>query len=290
MDIYEVIRQDFAAATAAFEEADFSQLNMYSNRLMGNALFGNQKQYGLIGFFLKSIATDFLKGGVNTELETRLRPIASTFISRLHECLQPTTDLNGVWEGYFAYKESSRKLHMNSVERRVYRDNVGFTKQAFSYLADELLIGDAVFHEHGLVSTAVLVEIDRAIRNHGAEQRELVLQSLVVAFDRLIGYMKVAFSSDAQGLRSTISPWLQRIKQWTSHEERLPYDEASEILCDMVFEWRRMYIRYMELGRAVPREERKIELPLQAKQKIGDTIAEALQKDLPKPTRGKKHR
>jgi hypothetical protein len=58
-----------------------------------------------------------------------------------------------------------------------------------------------------------------------------------------------------------------------------------------LFEWRLFFVRYFELGRAVTPDERKIELPPEAKKRLGNTIAEALRKDLsPSKERKEKRR
>jgi hypothetical protein len=291
MDIYDVIRQDFAAATTAFNESDFSQVNLYANRLMANVLFGTTKEYGLVGFFLKNLAIEFLKTEEDSELRKNLRPLGTSFISKMNEALKPDLDLQRIWEAYFVFAEASRKLSMTPVEQRVYRDNKAFTEQAFSFLTRELYTHGAVFHEHGLVSKAVIVEAERIIRVHGGEEKHLVLFSLFQALDRLIDYIRIACSSSGpETFKSTVSPWLDRINAWCQAGENLPYLQATDILSDIVWEWRRLFMGYMEMGRVSTSEERKIELPLEAKKRLSNTIAQALQKDLEKSSRSRKAR
>jgi hypothetical protein len=291
-EVYDVIRQDFAVVQATCGQGDYLQMNIYSNRMVANSAFGGHNHYGIIGFFLKNLAIDFLKLAQNSESQNALKPFANAFIAKLSDALRPEIDMAQVWEGYFAYTESARKLFLTPAERQVYKDKKSFTAAAFSILSEELLNGGRLFDERGQVTKGFLNESERIIRNHGAEERELVFNVLIVALDRLLDYVKYECSSTGpECIKSTLLPMTKRITEWTKGTERLPYDFASEILAAILFEWRLFFVRYFELGRAVTPDERKIELPPEAKKRLGNTIAEALRKDLsPSKERKEKRR
>lgn len=294
--VYQVAKQDLAAAKAAFDGGDFQQMNLYSNRLMANVLFGDQKLYAISGFFMKNLAVEFLGVGLDSTLGRELHPMAKDFIVNISESFKPDVNVGSVWKGYFEYNEKKRKLYMTPYERRAYVDNRDFTRLALSYLAQELLTGEALFHERGLVPKAFLTEADRLIRNHGAETKDLVLLSLITALDGLNDFIRVECSSATGGtnpdcLKSRLSPFLGRIGKWIEQSEDFPYPDASNILSDVILESRKYFLRYMELGRVAKTEERRVELPAEAKKRISDTVAQALQKDLEEnPTKRKKQR
>jgi hypothetical protein len=285
---YTVLNQDFLAAIRAYEQSDFALFNVYANRLMADTVFGREKQYGLIGFFLKSLAIDFLRLANNSDAQNGLKPIAGAFISMLREGLNlnkqevtPKPDVTPVWQGYFAYVDSSRKVFMHPIEKQVYKDNKPFTAAAFSVLSNELLGGDWIFEENSQITKAFLTESERLLRNHGGTERDLVLNSLVTALHRLLDYVKFGCSGKGnECVKSHILPFVERIKEWMTANEKLPFNVAGDILADIILQWRLYFIRYGEIGRAIPAEEKKIELPSEAKKRIGDTIAEALKKDL----------
>ena len=284
-EVYEATRQDFAAARAAFDDSDFQQMNICSNRLMANVLFGDEKLYAVPGFFMKNLAIEFVRGGVDSTLARDLRPIAEAFIAKIDKAFQPEVDLHLIWDAYFEYTENTRKLHMTPGERKTYRDNKAFSSRAFSYLASELLAGEALFHEHGFGLKAFMTEADRIVRNHGVEKKDVVLLALIVALDRLNGYIRVACSSASEGqnmdcVKSLLAPFVDRIKSWHERPEDLPYADATGTLCDIILEWRKYFLRHLEPGRVAVSEQQQIELPADAKKRIGDTIAQALQKDL----------
>lgn len=278
---YSVVTQDFAAAISAFDEGDYPQMNVYSNRLIANSVFGQQRQYGIIGFFLKNVATDFLRLTVSSDSQNALKPFASAFMSKLKEALKPELELMHVWQGFFAYTESSRKIFLTPAEKQVYKENKAFTAIAFSALANELLKGEHLFEEQGQVTKAFLNESARLINSHGAQERDLVFSTLVTALDRFCDYVKVACSGkSADCFKSKLLPFTERMTQWREGNEGLPYADASGILADILVEWRFSFLRYFELRRFISAEEKKIELPPEARKRLGDTITEALKKDL----------
>lgn len=278
-ELYEIIRQDFAAVAAACSEDDYSLMNVYSNRLMGNCLFAPGKEFGLIGFFLKDVAIDFLNLGTASESQKALKPVASALISKLNDGLKPQLELRSIWDGYFAYVDSSRKLFMTPIERRVYKDDKVFTALAVSRLA-EFLRDEIMFEEQGQLLKGIASECERLIRIHGAQGREIVFNCLVSCLDRLTDYVKLGCAKQANCMKDALTPWLDKITAWSEEKESSPYKHASDILADLVLEWRRSFIRYADLPRATAKEERRIELPAEAKKRLGDTIAEALKKDL----------
>jgi hypothetical protein len=285
-EILDITRQDFAAAKAAFEERDFRLMNILANRLMSNVLVGSEdeKMFALPGFFLKDMALDFITLRDDAGLND-LHKIAKASIAQVEEALKRDLDLASFWSAYLKYWNDTRKLNMSAAERKSYKDNAAFTSRAISFLSKELFTGESVFLENSLIIKGFLQEMDRIIRCHGADDREMVLCLLVKVMDWLHDYYRLACSS-AQGvvnsecIKTKLSPFLERIKRWHDEQEQAPYKNASDILCDGILEWRRYYIVYLERGRLSAEAERRIELPLDTKKRIGDTIVEALQKDV----------
>jgi hypothetical protein len=280
-EVFDVIIQDFTVAISAYNEGNYSQMNIYSNRMIADSVFAQRSRYGVVGFFLKNLATDFLRLAQSSDSQNALKPFAIAFISKLKEALKPELDFGQVWQGYSAYVDSARKLFMTPVEKQVYKDNKAFTATAFSLLAGELLKGETLFEEQGQVTKGFLNESERLIRNHGAEERDLVFNCLVIALDRLLDYVKFACSAKgADCFKSNLVPLTHRMKEWMEGKEGLPYKDATDTLAAILLEWRLFFLRYTELGRVVPSDERKIELPAEARKRLGDTITEALKKDL----------
>src|SRR5262249_40152288 len=129
--VYQIVNQDFAVAKAAFDDNDFSKMHIYGNRLVSNVLFGNdnEKIYALPGFFLKNLALELLSIK-DDSLANELRRQAELFIVKIDRFFKEQADLGPMWTAYFEYFDNTRKLFLDPVERKIYRDNKSFTTNA----------------------------------------------------------------------------------------------------------------------------------------------------------------
>jgi hypothetical protein len=295
--IYDVLKQDFASAKEAFANTDFHNMNICANRLMSNVVFGHEsdRKYMVVGFFLRIIANDFLARKDEGDAKT-IRQHAEQFVAAIERAFKEEVELTTIWNGFFDYTEKKREILMTAAERKVYRDNRLFTAQAFAYLAERFFNDPFLKSQDGVLLTAFLVEADRVIRNHGANNKELVLFCLMRALDWTDRYIVVAvFDAEKTGnssnpIKESIKPYLERIQKWYSGSEEVPYREATGVLCDILIMWRELYLRYLERSKASLEEERRMELPGQVRQRIGETIAQALQKDIAKKEQNRTRR
>lgn len=283
--IYDILKQDFAAAREAFANTDFHNMNICANRLMGNVIFGEKgdRKYMVAGYFLRIVANDFL---VRTDEEDAksIRQHAEQFVAAIDRGFKEDLELTAIWKGFFDYTQRKRENLMSSAERKVYTENRAFTARGFAYLTARFFNDPFLTSQDGVLLRVFLIEADRLIRNHGANNRELVLFSLIRALDWVDRYIVVAVADaertgNANKIRDNFNPYLERIQNWYSGSEEIPYRDATGVLCDILVVWRELYLRYMERSRT-SEEERRVELPGQVRQRIGETIAQALQKDI----------
>jgi hypothetical protein len=284
--IYDVLKQDFAAAKEAFANTDFHNMNVCANRLMSNVIFGEKSdwKYMVAGYFLRIVANDFLVRKDEDDVKS-IRQHAEQFVAAIDRGFKEDLELMVIWKGFFDYTQKKRESLMSSAERKVYTENRAFTAQGFAYLTARFFNDPFLTSQDGVLLKAFIVEADRLIRNHGANNKELVLFSLIRALDWIDRYAVVAVADaertgQSTNIRDNLKPYLERIQKWYSGAEEVPYREATEILCDILLKWRELYLRYMERSGTSPEEERRMELPGQVRQRIGETIAQALQKDI----------
>jgi len=284
--IYEILIQDFTAAKTAFENSDAHDLNICANRLMANIVFGDDgdKKYMVPGYFLRIIANDFLAIKDEAVAKSTREP-AERFIGVMERAFTEQLDSKAIWNGFFEYTERKRQLFLTPNEKKAYKTNPTFTARGLAYLTQRFFDDPFLTSKDSIVLRALLIEADRLIRNHGAERKELVLYSLMRALDWLDRYLPLALadagkSGSLESVKGDILPYIERIRRWYSGFEDLPYQDATEILCDLLLCWRKFFFRYMDRVKLSPEEERRVELPGQVRQRIGETIAQALQKDL----------
>jgi hypothetical protein len=284
--IYEILKQDFAAAKAAFDQSDPHNLNICANRLMANVVFGDEddKKYMVPGYFLRIVANDFLAIKDETVAKSAREP-AEHFIATIERAFTEQLDSKPIWNGFFEYTERKRQVLLPPTERRAYKLDPSFTARGVRYLTQKFFDDPFVARSNSIVLRALLTEADRLIRNHGAEHKELVVYCLMRALDWLDRYLPLAFadaekSGSLETVKGDILPYIERMQNWYSGSEELPYHEATEILCDLLLSWRKFFFRYLDGTKVSPGEERRVELPGQVRQRIGETIAQALQRDI----------
>ena len=284
--IYEILKQDFAAAKAAFDISDAHSLNICANRLMANVVFGDEgdEKYMVPGFFLRIIANDFL--AIKEEMVAKLaHEPAEHFIGVMERAFTEELDSKVIWNGFFEYSERKRQLFLSPSEKKAYKSNPSFTARGLAYLTRKFFGDPFLASNDSIVLRALLTEAERLIRNHGAERKELVLYSLMRALDWLDRYLPLALadaekSGNVERVKGDILLYIERIQRWYSAPEDLPYQNATKLLCDLLLCWRKFFFRYMDRPKPSIEDERRVELPGQVRQRIGETIAEALQKDL----------
>lgn len=284
--IYEILKEDFGAAKAAFDNSDFHNLNICANRLMANVVFGDEgdEKYMVPGYFLRIVATEFLAIKDETVATTARQP-AEHFIATIERAFTEELDLTTIWNGFFDYSDARRKLFVTPVERKIYKSNPSFTARGMLYLTNKFFNDPFLSSKDSILLRALLTEADRLIRNHAAEHKELVLYSLMRALDWLDRYLPMAFadaekSGSIESVKGDILPYVERMQVWYSGSEDLPYHNATKILCDLLLCWRNYFFRYMDRTKPSSDEERRVELPGQVRQRIGDTIAQALQREI----------
>ena len=284
--IYEILKQDFAAAKAAFDNSDAHDLNICANRLMANVVFGDEgdEKYMVPGYFLRIIANDFLAIKDETVAKSAREP-AEHFIGVIERAFTEQLDSKAIWNGFFEFTDRKRQLFVSPSERKAYKSNPSFTARGLAYLTQKFFNDPFLASEDSIVLRALLTESERLIRNHGAERKELVLYSLMRALDWLDRYLPLALadaekSGNLERVKGDILPYIERMRRWYSGPEDLPYQDATKLLCDLLLCWRKFFFRYMDRTKLSIEEERRIELPGQVRQRIGETIAQALQKDL----------
>jgi hypothetical protein len=108
--IYDVLRQDFAAAKAAFGNSDFHDMNICANRLMSNVVFGEEsdKKYMVPGYFLRIVANDFLALQDEAVSKT-IRPVAEYFVTAIDRGFKEDVRFDSYLEWVFRlYRKKTR--------------------------------------------------------------------------------------------------------------------------------------------------------------------------------------
>lgn len=290
--VNEAIKQDIMAALKAFEKDDFGFVTTMGNRVTSNSLIGDRNELMVLGYLLREVGLEF--SAIHSRDEKRI-PRCKTYGQKIIQSLLSMSDKKinpkELWESYYTYENSIRKYVPTDFELAVYKDNPDFTRKATLKLIDHMRKNKTVLlDENNQLLRGVLNELTRIINVHGLGKADAVFYILIQALRGYYEYLlysevKEGKIDDKKALQGKIYPYIDRIINLFSGKniDNLDhiYKNSIDILAELGVEWRNYFINYMEIIRTVP-EERKIEIPKKAKEKIGETISRALEKEVKK--------
>jgi hypothetical protein len=284
-----IIKQDIAAAVAAFEQDDFASMNMYANRLMANALFGDIEEFFLPGFFFKDIAGFFLNMKFLSKpvaLSTA-KVVALKHINSLKEYASgEKINVSLIWISFYQCYKDLRKFLLDDIEAKVYSDNTAFTRHSFLWLTRYMKAHKEVLLDpNNLLFKGILNEYERIFRSHSGELNDVIAISLVRSLDRLYNYLVIMKTSDGKvdenKLKLLVYPHIEMIEQLAYAPNIDVCLPATSALWNMTKQWREFFIQYMDVERVKPVEaERAIELPAEVRKKIAESVSKTLEKEV----------
>jgi len=287
---FRVIRQDFEAAHKAFKAGNFSLMNVLSNRLMSDLLFGGQKDLCLIGFFLRDAAIDLMNAQERTEVASELSEAATQLLSQIDSMLKEPFSAESAWKVYYDYFVRSVQAGRNDIEKSVYTEDPSFTHVALDQLVD-MLTSQTITHSRTQIFAGVWNELSRLAGNHGIQFDDVIPACILIALNWLHPYVAVEKEEAVVSHEKSadlLDGFVQRLKHLQANrqpngDQGAFVQTGTELLCDVLLAWRRYYIHYLDIRTAISPQEpsRKIELPIDARKKLTQSIADALRRNLP---------
>jgi len=280
------IEEDFKAAFEAFKSDSFGNMNIFSNRLMSNAIFNKNTKIFLPGFFMKDVATTFelLKTKQSPTAFSTAKSHGFSFIETLQKLLA-SLDEEQLWKEFHSFHNAVRKFEIDSFEEKTYSDNPEFTKAAFSWLLSYLKTNrNILFDSNNLLLKGILNEMNRIFKVHSGVLSDTVIMSLIEALDRYYDYIRRIYVKpntrfvDEEIVKNNIFSLIDQIEKIYATDLNLP--EADSVLWILVKGWREFYIQYMELPPLRVAVEKGIVLPEELKKKISEGITKTLEKEV----------
>ena len=278
MEISHIIMQDLKAVLLAAKDDDYRLMNIYSNRIMMNATFSKSSNFAVIGFFLKEIAKicSSIKNNKKTTSYATAKSIALDYIESM--------DINDrnekLWNNYTDFYNKIRKYQEDEYEKQSYEDDFEFTSMSFDWLLkfakDEKQL---LFNPANRLIPAIANEMDRIIRVHGGGLCETYLASLFKVLTFSSGYLFFNESEKQKNIiENTIFPYIDLIA--TLHSDKIDPDRVTDILANILFDWRISYIKFLERPSFVPVEEQKAEITPETRKKLSESIEKALEEEV----------
>ncbi|MDH5483496.1 MAG: hypothetical protein OEY22_11575 [Candidatus Bathyarchaeota archaeon] len=279
MESSRIVKQDMKAALSAAQNDDFEEMNIYSNRIMTNAIFDENSNFALLGFFFKEIARTC--GSVKTNRDTTAYATAKSIATSYIESVDIESKSEQLWSNYVEFYNKIRKYEQNEHENKSYEDDLSFTNASLNWLV-ELINKDRklLFKPENRLITGILTEMERIARVHGAQIREICLISLFRALNLYSSYLDY-FDKDYRNeiIENSVLPYLDSIKA-AAQNEKIDFDPITQLLAKIIFDWRVCYIRFMERPRIVPIGERKVAVSEETKKRLSESVEKALQKEV----------
>lgn len=281
MAIPEVIKQDAKAALLAAKGDDFRVMNIYSNRIMANALFNSDPNpnFALIGFFFKEIARTC--GQVRTGKEGTAYSTAKSIAVNYIESMDVDSKSEKLWSDFAGFYNRIRKYEQDEYEKESYEDAPAFTNTSFCWLS-ELINKERMrlFDNNSRFLAGVAAEMDRIILVHGGELHEICVVSLFKALSLYSGYLSY-LDKDYRNeiVANSVFPYLDSVVAITAKKD-VDFDEVTKLLAKIVFDWRICYIRFLERPSIVPFEERKVPIAEETKKKLAESVEKALEQEV----------
>jgi hypothetical protein len=285
-EVEKVIGEDLKAALGAFRDDDFGNVNVFANRIMSNAIFGENQKIFLPGFFLKDVAFTFglLKARKTPMPFATAKAHGFSYVENLGKSLT-SLDEEQLWKDFHEFNDKIRKFEMTTWEEKSYSDNPKFTNESFRWLLSYLNSHKEILSDpRNFLLKGIINETVRIYRVHSATLNDTVLLCLMIALDRNYDYMcKVWDRPDARiiderKLKELILPSIDQIVAMGNKE--LKINEADALLWNLVKTWRELFIQFGELLPPGVALQKGIELPEDLKKKLTESITKTLEKEM----------
>jgi len=279
-DISEIIEQDVKAAYSAFKNDDFTDMNVFANRIMSNAMLSEDSRLILVGFFLKEIARIYgpIKARKELSTFTTAKSLGDAYIRSI--TLKAT--INELWKQYHQFFDRVRRHRLDEYEKQSYRENVEFTRFVFRWLIEKLSKDrNTLFNENNQFIRGILNEMDRILNIHGGELVDLYAWSLAKALELYYGYVDYFGKDKRRGvIEKSVFPYIDNMAK-TLLQDEVDSKEVTLLLQRMIVDWRICFMYFMERPRLVPIEtEKKVPITEETKKKISETVSKALEEEV----------
>lgn len=285
-ELEKVIAEDLKVAIGAFKEDSFDNVNVLANRVMSNAVFGDNRKIFLPGFFLKDVAFTFglLKARKTAGAFSTAKSHGFSYVETLGKSLA-SLDEDQLWKDFQAYSDKIRKFEMTDWEEKGYSDNTQFTNESFKWLLSYLQSHKEVLSDpRNFLIKGIINEMTRVYRAHSATLHDIVLLCLMIALDRNYDYAcKVWDRPDARiidekQMKELIIPTVDKIVGFSNHEFKI--EEADLLLWNLVKTWREFFIQFGELLPPGVALQKGIELPEDLKKKLTESLTKTLEEEI----------
>jgi len=284
-----IIKEDMKIISEALKNSDINNANIFCNRIITDATLNKLVSPTIVGAILKDIIMDSLQFEENPDDFKKFTDKILSLINKFEEIMETQVDnLEEIWRSYLKYFDSTRDLHFLIYEKGKYQSNPEFSRSTTEFCLNFLIEDLKEVNFLSITPYGVVNELSRVYITHGANIDDLSLKILITYFGHYFEYIKILMKDVSELLVKKIENEFTTLKDQIIEIITLYLEgkkeflrESSELLFNLCLEWRKMFIRFMEI-RLPTKKERGIKLPKEAKEKIKKIVSEVTQKEVEK--------
>lgn len=288
------------AASKAFLSEDYNLMNIFSNRIMSDALILGSESYGMVGFFLKNASLAFTKAKSKVAPPSKIADSQNYNLEKLgKELFKVYVDLSNydpipLWDCYLNFRERIRLELITDIERDTYEDDPGLSDHLSGWLSDYLLKNkEVLLHKENNLLKGIVNEAERTVNVCGVGKMACVFLSIVTAMDWTNEYYQflsdiLPFSNKDNPVVSVLFPLIEEtdvLMEENDSTEMLLH--ANKIIWKLIVEWRKLFLNYMELTTKKQNillgedlRGRVPEIPLEEKKRLTDLMTKKIEDEL----------
>lgn len=291
--IIDVLRQDLKVVEKAITENNFGMVGVIGNRIMSNLLLADEsktKEFMLIGWIVKEIGGELeaIKRYKDNSKLANGTKIAEECVKKIVTMLSKKEYGNKeIWELYFDFEKKMQVYILNNLEDKSYTRKPEFTHKITLVLLQHFLANkDLLLKQNTQLTKGILNDLARTINEHGATDGEYIFYIIFKAFDLYFDYVLYSETIDGKineaGLKSKIYGYIDIIEKiyqiYEAQNIEKMYPESMALVYDLSIEIRKYFLNYFIIHTQIV--DRKLELPEEAKQRIGETISKAFEEKI----------
>jgi hypothetical protein len=284
-DIFTIISQDLEVAEKAIEKDDFNLISFAGNRIMMNLLVTDEIELMLLGYMIRDLSGElrFIRANRRDAFDgAKQESIA--YIIELEALVADKKSDPKIYWGKFSENEMKIRTHMLSqIESSIYTEQSEFAGEYSTKLLDIFYsVKNSITHSKNLMLAMMPNELSRNFNEHGGTEA-LVIYLVFKAFYEYYTYFDAErqISKERRGEKlaeAKLVRYIENIYKLKSSLSNINdlYEKSNEIIEVLGREAKKSYLLY-KLPSEPAEIEHELELPEEAKQKIGETIMQSLQ-------------
>ncbi len=290
--LVEVIKEDLKLAKKHIDDKNFEFINIIGNRMMSNQLVAdeNEKILIMVGWILREMGGELtlIKAFKNEPKISNAITVAKESVDKLSSMIaKKGYTAKEFWELYFDYQNKIRGHLLPKPDDTIYTKKPEFTRKINLMLVKHFSDNKKLLlQENNNLTKGIITELTRVVNEYSAKEADFITYIIFKAFDRYYDYALYSETNldgkirDKEALESKLSPFLEKLDKivaLTADNLEESYKSSTDLIYELSMEYRKYYINYSEIY--IPTIKKKIELPEEAKTKIGDAIAKAFEEE-----------